>query len=126
MTGDPFGGYLHIIGGDFNIPEVKDTGDFSKGTKAWWNTATSGYRDVINDRCASTAHKLACDEKTNWTSKAHHHRIDFLFTQLAGGTKPAIRAAHTVTWRQARKAGGTTDQSLTYSDHRAVTALVSY
>jgi endonuclease/exonuclease/phosphatase family metal-dependent hydrolase len=119
MTLNGFSGALHIIGGDFNIYDVADPNNLSAGMKSWWNTATINYKDAINDFCATTTNRLDCDANQNWTSKAGHHRIDFIFAQRSDGTKPTMPYRFTIPFTE-------NASSYTYSDHQAITALINY
>lgn len=95
---DTLGGTLKIVAGDANT---------TKGTQGWWNDAMGdGFRDPIAETCPSSG----CPDST---STLGSHRIDFMLVKSGHGFSAAQTISESST-------GGT------YSDHRALRAIVYY
>jgi len=95
---DSLGGTLKIVAGDANT---------TKGTRGWWNDAMGyGFRDPIAETCPSSG----CPDST---STLGSHRIDFMLVKSGHGFSSAQTISESST-------GGT------YSDHRALRAIVYY
>lgn len=117
---DALGGELRVLAGDANVR------DRAKGDFAPWcrRTQARAYVDPVVAKCDG---KEGCLDE-NWSlenAEGTRSRIDFMFAKRMGGAGLDPRGVRTISFADVQKAPGAAPD-LTYSDHRAQRARLSF
>jgi hypothetical protein len=114
------GGGLRLVAGDVNYRDRTGT-----TPNPWWSAAhNSTWRDLVYAACAGDSGCLDA-HWTNVSQSGNQNRIDFVWAQKLGPSRPAVTGVDTISYAQARAAAGDSC-GLDYSGHRAIRGFVAY